>query len=185
MGKGSGAGGARGGGGGKSSAQQQWEAIHQFQQVSWEGITPSDRSALRDFINSNPDVTDQVTRGMVVSEDTINRWIEGGEVSHQGMNSWTTGGSASDFSRVDRYVDADEGKRSVILVSPKGLPNSAQLPRTNSYKENEVLTTTTKFKILSYKKQRPYSAVDNKSPYEMIITVEPVRKSAYKGKGKR
>lgn len=163
-----------GGGGGKSSAQQQYEAIHQFQQVSWEGITPSDRSALRDFINSNPDVTDQVTRGMVVSEDTINRWIEGGEVNHQGMNSWTTGGSASDFSRVNRYVDADEGKRSVILISPKGMPNSAKLPRTNAYMENEVLTTTTKFKILSYRKQRPYSGSGNKSPYEIVITVKPV-----------
>lgn len=176
MGKGSGAGGARGGGGGKSNVQQQYEAIHQFQQVSWEGITPSDRSALRDFVNSNPDVNERVSRGMVVTEDTINGWIKDGEINHQGMNSWTTGGSASDFSRVNRYVDADEGKRSVILVSPKGMPNSAKLPRTNAYIENEVLTTTTKFKILSYRKQRPYSGSNNKSPYEMVITVEPVRK---------
>lgn len=167
--------GGRGGNSGmKSSAQRQLEAIHQYQQVSWEGITPSDKSALKDFVNSNPDVTEWAARGMVVSESTIDKWIEDGEVNHEGMNSWTTGNSASAFANVNRNVDAEDGKRSVILVSPNGLPNSAKLPRTNAYKEDEVLTTTTKFKILSYRKQQPYSGSGNKSPYEVIVTVEPI-----------
>lgn len=158
----------------KSSTQRQLEAIHLFQQVSWEGITSSDKSALKDFIDANPDVNDLVARGMVVSEGTINKWIKDGEINHQGMNSWTTGSSASAFANVSRNVDAEDGKRSVILVSPNGLPNSAKLPRTNSYKEDEVLTTTTKFKVLSYRKQQPYSGSGNKSPYEVIVTVEPI-----------
>lgn len=168
--------GGRGGssGMGSSSTAQQLEAIHQFQQVSWEGITPSDKSAIRDFVNSNPDVTEWVARGMVVSEGTINKWIENGEISYQGMNSWTTGDAASAFASVNRSVDAEKGKRSVILVSPNGLPNSAKLPRTNAYKEDEVLTTTTKFRVLSSRKQRPYTGSGNKSPYEIIITVEPI-----------
>lgn len=158
----------------RSDAQRQLEAIHQYQQVSWEGITSSDKSALRDFVNSNPDVNEWVARGMTVSESTIDGWIKDGEINHQGMNSWTTGSSASAFANVNRNVDAEDGKRSVILVSPNGLPNSAKLPRTNAYKEDEVLTTTTKFKILSYRKQQPYSGSGNKSPYEVIVTVEPV-----------
>lgn len=168
--------GGRGGSSGMSGSntKRQLEAIHQYQQVSWEGITSSDKSALRDFVNSNPDVNEWVDRGMTVSESTIDGWIKDGEINHQGMNSWTTGSSAGDFATVNRSVDAEDGKRSVILVSPNGLPNSAKLPRTNAYKEDEVLTTTTKYKILSTRKQRPYIGSGNKSPYEIIITVKPI-----------
>lgn len=163
----------------KSNTNQQLEAIHKFQQVSWEGITLSDKSALKDFIMNNPDVTNQVVRGIVVSENTLNKWIENEEINNYNMSSWTTGNSASAFANVDRVVDAEDGKRSVILVSSNGMPNSAKLPRTNAYKEDEVLTTTTKFKILNYRKQQPYIGSNNKSPYEMIIFVEPISKRRY------
>ena len=66
----------------KSNTNQQLETIHKFQQVSWEGITLSDKSALKDFIMSNPDVTNQVVRGIVVSENTLNKWIENGEINN-------------------------------------------------------------------------------------------------------
>lgn len=162
-------------GGGKSTVQQQMDAIHKYQQVSHEGISQSDRQALRDYIDSNPDIQGSVSRGLVVDQSTINRWLNEGEINMNGLNSWSDDGSvASRFAEVTRHVDADDGKRSAIIVSEGGLPNSAKLPRTNSYKESEVLTYHTKFKIEGSRVQTPYTGSNNKSPTETIIFVKPL-----------
>ena len=152
--------------------KRELDAIHQFQQVSYEGISADEKDSLKDFINDNEDVTDQVSRGMIVDQSQIDKWIKDGEISMSDMSSWSTDGTtAAEFANVNRKVDAEDGKRSVIIVSENGLPDSALLPRTNAYSESEVLTLTDKYTILSSEVQD--SIGDNKSPTVTIIHVEP------------
>ena len=155
--------------------QEQFEAIHQYQQVSWEGISDKEKRALSQYITTQTDVKEQVSRGMVVSQSTIDNWLKQGSISFEGMSSWSTDGSISArFSEVSRAVDAEDGKRSVIIISEKGLTNSAALPRTNSYAESEVLTSTKDYEITSSRVQQ--SIGSNKSPTTTIIFVKPRRK---------
>ena len=156
----------------KEREKRELDAIHQFQQVSYEGISADEKDSLKDFINDNEDVTDQVSRGMVVDQSQIDKWIKDGEISMSDMSSWSTDGTtAAEFANVNRKVDAEDGKRSVIIVSENGLPDSALLPRTNAYSESEVLTLTDKYTILSSEVKD--STGDNKSPTVTIIHVEP------------
>lgn len=158
-----------------SSTQEQLEAIHQYQQVSWEGLSDKEKKALSQYIDTQADVKEQVNRGMVVSQSTIDSWLKQGSISFDNMTSWSTDGSVSaKFSEVSRAVDAEDGKRSVIIVSEKGLTNSAALPRTNSYAESEVLTSTKDYEIVSSRVQQ--SIGSNKSPTTTIIFVRPRRK---------
>lgn len=160
---------------GISSTQEQIDAIHQYQQVSWEGISDKEKRTLSQYIDTQVDVEEQVSRGMVVSQSTIDKWLKQGSVSFEGMTSWSTDGSiAARFSEVSRAVDAEDGKRSVIIVSEKGLTNSAALPRTNAYTESEVLTSTRDYEIVSSRVQQ--SIGSNKSPTTTIIFVRPRRK---------
>jgi len=147
-------------------------AVHQYQQVSWEGISNDEKDSLNDFINDNEDVTEQVSRGMIVDQSQIDKWLKDGEISMGEMSSWTTDGTtAAEFANVNRKVDAEDGKRSVIIISENGLPDSALLPRTNAYSESEVLTSTDKYTIVSSEVKD--SIGDNKSPTVTIIHVEP------------
>ena len=160
---------------GSISVQEQLEAIHQYQQVSWEGISDKEKRALSHYIDTQADVKERVSRGMTVSQSTIDNWLKQGSISFDGMTSWSTDGSISArFSEVSRSVDAEEGKRSVIIVSEKGLTNSAALPRTNSYAESEVLTSTKDYEIVSSRVQQTIGS--NKSPTTTIIFVRPRRK---------
>lgn len=154
---------------------EQMEAIHQYQQVSWEGISNKEKSALSHYVATQPNVKERVSRGMIIPQSTIDGWLRQGSISFEGMTSWSKDGSVSSrFAEVSRVVDADDGKRSVIIVSEEGLPNSAVLPRTNSYAESEVLTSTRNYEIVSSRVQQ--SIGDNKSPTITIIFVRPKRK---------
>lgn len=165
--------GGRGSGGLRN--QTQLNAIHQYQQVSWEGISDKEKRALSQYIEAQADVKEQVSRGMIVDQTTIDKWLKQGSISFEGMSSWSTDGSISArFSEVSRAVDAEDGKRSVIIVSEKGLTNSAALPRTNAYAESEVLTSTRGFEIISSRVQQSVGA--NKSPTTTILYVRPRRK---------
>ena len=151
-----------------------YDAIHQYQQVSWESITTEQKDALSAYIDSNPDYTGFVARGMQVTQSDIDKWLNAGEVELNDMSSWSTDSSvAAQFSEVSRYADADNGMRSVILVSQSGLLNSAELPRTNSYTEREVLTKVQDYEIESSRVQPSYSGGSNKSPEITIIYVKP------------
>lgn len=155
----------------QNEKEKQLKAVHQYQQVSWEGLDASEKKALGDYISSNDDVKDRCSRGMQVNQADIDRWLKDGSISFEGMSSWSTDGAvAAQFAEVPRSVDAEDGKRSVIIVSEDGLSNSAALPRTNSYKESEVLTSTKHYTITSSRVQR--SVGENKSPTTTIIFVK-------------
>ena len=153
-----------------------YSAIHNFQQVSWEGITEQEKRTLSRYIDNQPDVTESLQRGMVVSQNTIDDWINKGEVTLNDISSWSTG-SGQAFADVPRQVDAEDGQRSVILVSENGLPMSAALPRTNSYDEKEVLSKVNKLDIVDVQVQEnPYRTVTGYRSYSPTITVIKVRR---------
>lgn len=156
--------------------EEQLSAIHQYQQVSHEGITQNEREAIYDYINTHEDVTDITSRGMVVQQSTIDEWIKSGEINTSGMTSWSTDGSVSArFAEVSRAVDAEDGKRSVIIVSKEGLPESALLPRTNAYSESEVLTLFKHYDIIDYRINQNFGG-SNQSPTTTMIFVKPKKK---------
>ena len=156
-----------------------YDAIHQYQQVSWEGITPSQKMALSSYIDNHEDYTGFCARGVQVTQSQIDRWLSDGVIHFNEMSSWSVnGGVASQFAEVSQQVDVeDRGLRSVIIVSENGLLDSAELPRTNSYKEQEVLTKTKDYEIVSFRIQRP-AMNSNKSPTETIIYVRPKKRKS-------
>lgn len=96
----------------------QYDAIHEYQQTSFERLTTCQLSALQEYIKQSTDVTEELYRGMQVPEDVLNNWIDKGRIVFSQITSWTTDGAvAARFSTVRRYVDAEDGMRSVILVA--------------------------------------------------------------------
>ena len=156
-----------------------YNAIHNFQQVSWEGITEVEKQDLSRYIDSKPDVTSQISRGMVVPQSIIDEWTKTGTIQLNDISSWTQGneGTAQRFADVPRQMDAEEGQRSVILMADNGLPNSASLPRTNAYDEHEVITKTNQLKIVDIQvKDNPYRTASGYRSYSPTITVIKVRR---------
>ena len=76
--------GGRGSGGLRNQAQL--DAIHQYQQVSWEGISDKEKRALSQYIEAQADVKEQVSRGMIVDQTTIDRWLKQGSISFEDMS---------------------------------------------------------------------------------------------------
>lgn len=152
-----------------------YNAIHNFQQVSWEGITEQEKRILSRYVDNQPDATESLQRGMVVSQDTIDNWVKKGEVTLNGMNSWSTD-SGQAFADVPRQIDAENGQRSVILISENGLPMSAALPRTNSYDEKEVLSKVNKLDIVDVQvRENPYKTATGYRSFSPTITIIKVR----------
>lgn len=160
----------------RHTEEEQLSAIHQYQQVSHEGISQDEREAIYDYINTHEDVHETVSRGMIVQQSAIDNWIKEGEINTNGMTSWSTDGSVSmRFAEVSRNVDVEDGKRSVLIVSRDGLLESALLPRTNAYAESEVLTLFKNYEIIDYKVNDSFGST-NKSPTTTVIYVKPKKR---------
>lgn len=155
-----------------------YNAIHNFQQVSWEGITEAEKQDLSRYIDSKPDVTSQISRGMIVPQSIIDEWTKNGAIQLNDISSWTQGneGTAQRFADVSRKMDAEDGQRSVILIADNGLPNSASLPRTNVYDEKEVLSKVNTLDIVDVRVQEnPYRTITGYRSFSPTITVIKVK----------